>query len=85
MKLKELKNHLQKLPDDFEVKVSIHIIQEGETNLKYFTATNEQFISINDEFILGISCKNDIKEVQIIGVQQQAPHFGSGDFAKDSP
>jgi len=84
MKLKELKDHLQNISDDYEVKVSSHIIQEGETNLKYFAAANEQFISINDEYILGISLKDDIKQVQIIGVQQQVPHFGSGDFSKDS-
>ena len=85
MKLKELKDHLQNIPDDYEVKVSSFIIQEGETNVQYFAGDNEQFIPVNDESILGISSKNDFKQVHIIGVQQQMHHFGSGDFAKDSP
>jgi hypothetical protein len=84
MKLKELKNHLQKLPDDYDVKVSSYFISEGETDVKYYQAANEQFIAINDDSVLGISRKDDIRQIHIIGVQQQAPHFGSGDFSKDS-
>lgn len=84
MKLKELQDYLNKLPADYEVKVSSYFVSEGESDLKYFAASNEQFIAINDESILGISCKDDIKLVHVIGVQQQAPHFGSGDFSKDS-
>ena len=84
MKLKELKEHLQKLPDDYEVKVSSYVINEGDTDLKYFQANNEQFIAINDESILGISCKDAAKQICIIGLQTQAEHFGTGDFSKDS-
>jgi non-homologous end joining protein Ku len=84
MKLKELKDHLQKLPDDYDVKVSSHIIAEGETDVKYYQSANEQFIAINDESILGISRKDDAKLIQIIGIQSQAPHFGTGDFSKDT-
>ena len=84
MKLKELKDHLQKIPDDYDVKVSSYFVKEGETDLKYFEAANEQFIAINDESILGISRMNGIKQINIIGVQSQAEHFGSGDFSKDS-
>jgi hypothetical protein len=84
MKLKELKDHLQKLPDDYEVKVSSYFINEGESELKYFQSSNEQFIAINDKSILGISRKDDMKLIHIIGVQSQAAHFGTGDFSKDS-
>ena len=84
MKLKELKDHLQKFPDDYVVKVRSHIISEGETDIKYYHAAGEQFIAINDESILGIACKDDVKQIHIIGIQSQAPHFGTGDFAKDT-
>ena len=84
MKLKELKEHLQKFPDDYEVKVSSYVINEGETDLKYFQAENEKFIAINDESILGISCKDAIKQIRIIGLQTQVSHFGTGDFSKDT-
>jgi hypothetical protein len=84
MKVKELKDYLQKLPDDYEVKVSSHFIKEGETELKYFEAANEQFTAINDESILGISRKDALKQIHIIGVQSQAEHFGSGDFSRDT-
>jgi hypothetical protein len=84
MKLKELKDHLQNIPDDYDVKVSSYFVKEGETELKYFEEANEQFIAINDESILGISRKDGIKQIHIIGVQSQAEHFGSGDFSKDS-
>jgi hypothetical protein len=84
MKVKELKDYLQKLPDDYEVKVSIYLIKEGETELKYFEAANEQFTAINDESILGISRRDALKQIHIIGVQSQAEHFGSGDFSRDT-
>jgi len=84
MKLKELQDYLNQLPADYEVLVSSYFVSEGETDLKYFAASNEKFISINDESVLGISCKDDLKQIHIIGVQKQAPHFGTGDFSKDS-
>ena len=84
MKLKELKDHLQMIPDDYDVKVSSYFVKEGETDLKYFEAVDEMFTAINDESILGISRKDGIKQIHIIGIQLQAEHFGSGDFSKDS-
>jgi hypothetical protein len=84
MKLKELQDYLSTLPADYDVKVSSYFISEGQTDLKYFEAANEQFIAINDESILGISRKDALKQIHIIGVQSQADHFGSGDFSKDS-
>jgi hypothetical protein len=84
MKLKELKEHLQKFPDDYDVKVRSQIIAEGETDVKYYQSANEQFIAINDESILGIARMDNAKQIQIIGIQSQAPHFGTGDFAKDT-
>jgi len=84
MKLKALKEHLQKLPDDYDVTIGTHIVMEGDTDLQYFAAPGENFISINDDAILGISRRDDKKEVRIIGLQKQVAHFGSGDFSKDS-
>jgi hypothetical protein len=84
MKVKELKDYLQKLPDDYEVKVSSYFVKEGETELKYFEAANEQFTVINDESILGVSRKDVLKQIHIIGVQSQVEHFGSGDFSRDT-
>jgi|GEM_PF-1799340 len=84
MKVKELKDYLQKLPDDYEVRVSSYFVKEGETELKYHEAANEQFTAINDESILGISQKDALKQIHIIGVQSQAEHFGSGDFSRDT-
>jgi len=84
MKLKELLDYLSKLPADYEVKVSSYFVKEGETDLKYFEAANEQFTAINDDSILGISRRDALKQIHIIGVQSQAEHFGSGDFSKDS-
>ena len=84
MKVKELKDYLQKLPDDYEVKVSSYFVKEDETELKYHEAANEQFTVINDESILGISRQDVLKQIHIIGVQLQAEHFGSGDFSRDT-
>ncbi len=83
MKLNELLAHLNKLPADYDVKVSSFFITEGETNLNYHAAPGEQFIAINDESLLGISKKDDMRQIQIIGIQQQAAHFGPGDFSRD--
>ena len=84
MKLNELQGYLNKLPSDYEVKVSSYFIPEGENDIKYFEARGENFIAINDESILGISRKDDIRQIHIIGVQSQASHFGPGDFSKDA-
>jgi len=84
MKLKELKDHLQTVPDDYDVKVSSYFVKEGQTELTYFQDANENFTAVNDESILGISRKDGIKQVHIIGVRLHVEHFGSGDFSKDS-
>ncbi len=84
MKLKALKEHLQRIPDDYDVTIGTYIIREGDTNLQYFAAHGENFIAINDDAILGISQRDDMKQVCIIGLQKQVMHFGSGDFSKDS-
>ena len=84
MKLKALKEHLQTLPDDYDVTIGTYFIKEGDTDLQYFAAHGENFIAINDDEILGISRRDDMKQVRIIGLQKQVMHFGSGDFSKDS-
>ncbi len=84
MKLKDLKEHLKAVPDDYDVKVSSYFVKEGQTEVKYFEGANETFTAINDEFILGISRKDEVKQVYIIGVKSHVDHFGSGDFSKDS-
>ena len=84
MKLKALKEHLQKLPDDYDVTIGTYFTKEGDTNLQYFAAHGESFIEINDDAILGISRRDDLKQVRIIGLQTQVMHCGSGDFSKDS-
>ena len=84
MKLKELKDHLKSVPDDYDVKVSSYFVKEGQTELKYFEGANEKFTAINDESILGISRKDAVKQIHIIGIKSHVDHFGSGDFSKDS-
>ena len=84
MKLKELKEHLKSVPDDYDVKVSSYFVQEGQTEMKYFEGASEQFTPVNDESILGISRKDGVKQIHIIGMKHHVDHFGPGDFAKDS-
>jgi hypothetical protein len=84
MKLKELKDHLKSVPDDYDVKVSSYFVKEGQAELKYFEGANEKFTAVNDESILGISRKDSVKQIHIIGVKSHVDHFGSGDFSKDS-
>ncbi len=84
MKLKELKEHLKSVPDDYDVKVSSYFVKEGQTELNYFEDANEKFTVINDESILGISRKDGLKQIHIIGVKSHGVHFGPGDFSKDS-
>lgn len=84
MKLKALKEHLQTLPDDYDITVGTYFIKDGDTNLQYFAASGESFITVNDDAILGISRRDDLKEVRIIGLQKQVMHCGSGDFSKDA-
>jgi len=51
MKLKELKEHLKSVPDDYDVKVSSYFVREDQTEIKYFEGDNEKFIPVNDESI----------------------------------
>lgn len=84
MKLKELKEHLKSVPNDYDVKVSSYFVKEGQTELKYFEGDNEKLTVINDESILGISSRDGVKQIHIIGVKPHVDHFGPGDFSKDS-
>jgi hypothetical protein len=84
MKLKELKEHLKSVPDDYDVKVSSYFVKEGQTEMKYFEGDNENFIPVNDESILGISRRDGTRQIHIIGMKHHVDHFGSGDFSKDS-
>lgn len=84
MTIKELREHIKNIPDDYEVKTGSYYVKEGEEHVQYFAAHNEKFIPVNDESILGIAVRDDKKEIRIIGVQKQVRHFGSGDFSKDT-
>ena len=84
MNVKALKDYLQNMPDDYEIRTGNYFARHGEEHIQYFADANEKFIPVNDEFILGISQRDDKKEIRIIGIQASVEHFGSGDFAKDS-
>lgn len=80
MKVKELKRHIQDLPDDYDVELCSYVRMPEKDKL---SNADEDFIPIDNAPIIGIAKRNEKKEVRFVVMENEVVHFGSGDFAKD--
>ena len=80
MKVKELKNYIKDLPDDYDIELCSYVRMPDKSKL---LDADQKFIPINDAPIIGIAKRDEKKEVRFVVMENEIAHFGSGDFAKD--